>query len=117
MCCLLQLQFTDLASCRVILHGLGLRVSTAGQLGGGVSVCLSSLVGFNWGQGMHAHERACMDTVMHTGWEAFCLIVGKALWGRSAPVKFTVFFHGINFSFAANGTRSCQACHGLTLRT
>ena len=61
------LHFTDLGSCRVILHGLGLRASTVGQLGGGVSVCLRSLTGFDWGQ----------------GWPSFCLAVGKALWGRS----------------------------------
>ena len=96
--CLLQLHFTDLACCRVILHGLGLRVSTVGQLGGGVSVCLSSLVGFDWGQGMHVCARACMDTVMHAGWEDFCLIVGKALWGRSAPVGCNVFSSQYTFS-------------------
>ena len=28
---------------------MGLRASTAGQLGGGVSVCLRSLVDFGWG--------------------------------------------------------------------
>ena len=61
------LHFTDLGACRVILDGLGLRASTAGQLGGGVSVCLRSLTGFDWGQ----------------GWPSFCLAVGKALWGRS----------------------------------
>ena len=61
----MQLHFTDLGSCRVILNGVGIRASVEGQLGGGVSVCLRSLVGFDWG----------------AGWERFCLAVGKALWG------------------------------------
>ena len=53
----MQLHFTDLGSCRVILHGAGIRASTVGQLGGGVSVCLRTLTGFDWGQ---ACVRRCM---------------------------------------------------------
>ena len=62
----IALHFTDLGSTRLILNGLGIRASSAGQLGGGVSVCLRSLVDFDWGQ----------------GWDKFCEAVGKALWGR-----------------------------------
>ena len=62
----LQLHFTDIKSCRLILNSMGIRASTVGQLGGGVSVCLQSLVGFDWGQ----------------SWVDFSMTVGKALWGR-----------------------------------
>lgn len=62
----LAVHFTDLASARLILNGIGIRASSAGQLGGGVSVCLRSLSAFGWGG----------------PWEDFCLRVGKALWGR-----------------------------------
>ena len=40
--------FTDVDSARLILHGQGIRASTVGQLGGGVSVCLTSPVALGW---------------------------------------------------------------------
>lgn len=40
--------FTDLNSARLILQGKGIRASTAGQLGGGVSVCVKSPVELGW---------------------------------------------------------------------
>ena len=46
-------------------------------IGGGVSVCLRSLVGFNWGQPPAIFARA----------------VGEALWGRCAPLS--VSFSGV----------------------
>ena len=55
-------------SAQLILNSMGIRASTVGQLGGGVSVCLRSLVDFDWGQ----------------DWEKFCETVGIALWGRYA---------------------------------
>ena len=60
------LHFTDFASNNLILNTKGIRASVVGQLGGGVSVCLRSLVGFDWGQ----------------NWSEFCLAVGRALWGE-----------------------------------
>ena len=61
----IALHFTDTNSAQVITHSMGLRASTAGQLGGGVSVCLKSLADFGWGDG-----------------EArFAMMIGKALWG------------------------------------
>ena len=52
----LALHFTDLNSCRLILNGLGIRASTVVQLGGGVSVCLRSLVGSSGGKTeRHSH--------------------------------------------------------------
>ena len=45
----IALHFTDMQSCRLILNSMGIRASTVGQLGGGVSVCLRSIIGFDWG--------------------------------------------------------------------
>ena len=67
----IALHFTDFASCRVILRSKGIRASVAGQLGGGVSVCLRSLVDFEWGQ----------------DWDKFAEAVGTALWGRCVCVS------------------------------
>ena len=68
--CALQLHFTDIKSCRLILNGMGIRASTAGQLGGGVSVCLRSLIGLGWGDSLN-----------------FARTIGKALWGRYVPAS------------------------------
>ena len=61
----IALHFTDFGSNNIILNTKGIRASVVGQLGGGVSVCLRSLVGFEWGQ----------------SWDKFTEAVGKALWG------------------------------------
>ena len=58
--------FTDVDSAHLILHGQGIRASTQGQLGGGVSVCLTSPVDLGW---------------TRFGGEAFAKRVGEALWG------------------------------------
>eukprot|EP01046_Picozoa_sp_COSAG06_P015371 COSAG06_NODE_982_length_11218_cov_22.274845_1_plen_1477_part_00 len=58
--------FTDIDSARLILHGQGIRASTVGQLGGGVSVCLTSPVELGW-------------TKFSGG--RFAKRVGEALWG------------------------------------
>ena len=62
----IALHFTDFGSDNLILNTKGIRASVVGQLGGGVSVCLRSLVEFDWGQ----------------DWSDFCLAVGRALWGE-----------------------------------
>ena len=64
------LHFTNLGCCYQVLHSKGIRASVVGQLGGGVSVCLRSLVGFDWGQ----------------DWDQFSEAVGHALWGRCEPL-------------------------------
>jgi hypothetical protein len=58
--------FTDLDSARLILTSLGIRASTVGQLGGGVSICLASPERLGW-------ERL--------GGEGFAKACGKELWG------------------------------------
>eukprot|EP01043_Picozoa_sp_COSAG02_P050298 COSAG02_NODE_5155_length_4583_cov_2.407449_2_plen_1311_part_00 len=58
--------FTDVDSARTILHSQGIRASTVGQLGGGVSVCLTSPVGLGWTK---------------FGGRSFAQRVGEALWG------------------------------------
>ena len=59
--------FTDLDACRLILDGSqGIRASTVGQLGGGVSICLASPVSLGWGK--------------HGGYD-FAKKVGEELWG------------------------------------
>eukprot|EP01043_Picozoa_sp_COSAG02_P052433 COSAG02_NODE_5647_length_4153_cov_5.533300_1_plen_1278_part_10 len=64
--------FTDLDAARVILdQSQGLRASTVGQLGGGVSVCLASPTVLGWDK--HGGERM-----------AFCQRVGDELWGSKA---------------------------------
>lgn len=45
----IALHFTDIRSCQLILNSMGIRASTIGQLGGGVSVCLRTVAGFDWG--------------------------------------------------------------------
>ena len=45
---------------------MGIRASSVGQLGGGVSVCLRTVAGFDWGG----------------SWTNFAMAIGKALWGR-----------------------------------
>eukprot|EP01047_Picozoa_sp_COSAG01_P018602 COSAG01_NODE_1011_length_12147_cov_12.737384_9_plen_456_part_00 len=67
----IALHFTDFASCSLILRSKGIRASVVGQLGGGVSVCLRSLVDFEWGQ----------------DWDKFAETVGKALWGRCVCIS------------------------------
>jgi hypothetical protein len=62
----IALHFTDFRSSNLILSTKGIRASVVGQLGGGVSVCLRSLVDFDWGQ----------------DWAEFCLTIGQALWGE-----------------------------------
>ena len=61
----IALHFTDMQSCRLILNSMGIRASTVGQLGGGVSVCLRSIIGFDWGN----------------EWYKVAMAIGKALWG------------------------------------
>eukprot|EP01047_Picozoa_sp_COSAG01_P008155 COSAG01_NODE_317_length_18969_cov_378.101219_17_plen_1851_part_00 len=61
------LHFTDMDSGRLITHSLGIRASTVGQLGGGVSVCLKTLTDFGWKDGK--------DGV------SFAKAIGLALWG------------------------------------
>eukprot|EP01043_Picozoa_sp_COSAG02_P061965 COSAG02_NODE_8437_length_2570_cov_2.064751_2_plen_277_part_01 len=64
--------FTDLDAARVILdQSQGLRASTVGQLGGGVSVCLASPVALGWDK--HGGESM-----------TFCQRVGDELWGSKA---------------------------------
>jgi hypothetical protein len=46
----IALHFTDIRSCQLILNSMGIRASTIGQLGGGVSVCLRTIAGFDWGE-------------------------------------------------------------------
>ena len=64
--------FTDLDAARVILDGSqGLRASSVGQLGGGVSICLASLADLGWSKhGERSHE--------------FSQRVGDELWGSKA---------------------------------
>eukprot|EP01047_Picozoa_sp_COSAG01_P084240 COSAG01_NODE_17997_length_1107_cov_1.579365_1_plen_368_part_11 len=61
------LHFTDMDCGRLITHSLGIRASTMGQLGGGVSVCLKTLTDFGWTDGK--------DGV------SFAKAIGLALWG------------------------------------
>ena len=64
--------FTDLDAARVILdQSQGLRASTVGQLGGGVSVCLTSPNVLGWDK----HGGESMN---------FCQRVGDELWGSKA---------------------------------
>ena len=59
--------FTDLDACQLILNGSkGIRASSVGQLGGGVSICLASLTDFGWDK--------------HGG-APFAKKVGEELWG------------------------------------
>eukprot|EP01045_Picozoa_sp_COSAG04_P022422 COSAG04_NODE_2533_length_3968_cov_2.130783_1_plen_286_part_10 len=64
--------FTDLDAARVILdESQGLRASSVGQLGGGVSICLASLTDMGWSKhGERSHE--------------FSQRVGDELWGSKA---------------------------------
>ena len=80
----IALHFTDIRSCQLILNSMGIRASSVGQLGGGVSVCLRTVAGFDWGdrEGIvgqqvvqvtcaartHArtHTRMCACTQAHT---------------------------------------------------
>ena len=64
--------FTDMDAARVILdQSQGLRASSVGQLGGGVSICLASLIDMGWGKhGLENFE--------------FCQKVGDELWGSKA---------------------------------
>ncbi len=58
--------FTDLDSANLILGSIGIRASTVGQLGGGVSISLQSPVDFEW------------DSLSPTSFHKRC---GDALWG------------------------------------
>jgi hypothetical protein len=59
--------FTDLDACQLILnHSKGIRASSVGQLGGGISVCLASLTDLGWDK--------------HGG-TPFAKKVGEELWG------------------------------------
>eukprot|EP01046_Picozoa_sp_COSAG06_P027300 COSAG06_NODE_2402_length_6947_cov_4.005111_5_plen_1113_part_00 len=58
--------FTDIDSARMILHSQGIRASTVGQLGGGVSICLTSPVALGWTK---------------FGGKSFAKRTGEALWG------------------------------------
>ena len=61
--------FTDLDAARVIMdQSQGLRTSAVGQLGGGVSICLGSLIELGWEQHGNAGEE-------------FTKKVGEELWG------------------------------------
>ena len=44
----LGFHYTDFQSAKLILGSLGIRASSEGQLGGGVSVCLATPVDFGW---------------------------------------------------------------------
>jgi hypothetical protein len=69
----LGFHFTNLDSARLILQeGKGIRASKIGQLGGGVSICLTSPVEFGW-------DSNCIED---TSKEGFVKRVGDALWGR-----------------------------------
>lgn len=58
--------FTDLDSVKLVLGSIGIRASTVGQLGGGVSICLTSPVELGWCE--------------YAG-GSFTEAVGAALWG------------------------------------
>lgn len=58
--------FTDIDSARLILTSLGIRASTVGQLGGGVSICLASPERLGWAR---------------LGGERFAKGCGEELWG------------------------------------
>lgn len=63
----LGFHFTNMDACRLVLEeSHGIRASNVGQLGGGVSICLHSLVGLGWTKG---------------GGKNFCECVGRELWG------------------------------------
>lgn len=62
----LGFHFTDVDSARLILQNTGIRASTVGQLGGGVSVCLMSPVKLGWAK---------------FGGAEFAKRVGTELWG------------------------------------
>ena len=64
----LGFHFTDMDSCRLILNSQGIRASNIGQLGGGVSICLASLVELGWGKSGGTNNE-------------FCKSVGEQLWG------------------------------------
>jgi hypothetical protein len=49
--------FTDMNSARLILNSRGIRASTVGQLGGGVSICLASLPKLGWGRDKYTKVR------------------------------------------------------------
>ena len=59
-------RFTDIDSARLILTSLGIRASTVGQLGGGVSICLASPERLGWDR---------------LGGEGFAKACGEELWG------------------------------------
>ena len=73
----IALHFTDLNTSRLVLPTLGLRASVAGQLGGGVSVCLRLLGDLGWGKSWfevsmeigkryaHADTYTCVRTYAH----------------------------------------------------
>ena len=58
--------FTNLDSVKLVLDSIGIRASNVGQLGGGVSICLTSPVELGWNGFADA---------------SFTKVVGKALWG------------------------------------
>jgi hypothetical protein len=58
--------YTDLDSAKLVVDSIGLRASNVGQLGGGVSICLTSPVEMGW---------------CKYGEGSFPEAVGKALWG------------------------------------
>ena len=66
VCAELGLHFTNLSNLCEITHSMGIRAETYGKLGGGVSICLRSLVQFGWG------ERSTFETA-----------VAQLLWGRA----------------------------------
>ena len=58
--------YTDLDSAKLVVDSIGLRASNVGQLGGGVSICLTSPVEMGW---------------CKYGEGSFPEAVGNALWG------------------------------------
>ena len=102
----LAVHFTDLPSARLVLHTLGFRASIAGQLGGGVSVSLQSLVDFGWG--------SCKAD--------FAMAIGKALWGSKwfevmpGTRKCTSSYHQPTYIHARLCSGTCRGAYGTHLR-
>jgi hypothetical protein len=70
----LGFHFTDLDAGRVIMEqSIGLRASSVGQLGGGVSICLASLIDLGW----EKHGNAGVS---------FTKKIGEELWGECEPL-------------------------------
>ncbi len=65
----LGFHYTTLDNARQALEGLGVKASSEGQLGGGVSVCLATPVDFGWDKfGSYDFAKACGEELWGSKW-------------------------------------------------